>query len=146
MKRQILFIALGLCGVLATYPSLVWLTVRLSPIDDRWLTVVTQTSFTLPLALALAAVLLSIHGLRVNADYQTDAAEEYREMRERELAAVGAPEESGDRSGTSVSAPNEASASADRYGRISTGKKQNAKAQLRLAARRHARRVRRNYF
>lgn len=91
MRPVLLILLLAACAVLAVYPSFVWsLAWAFDSIDDRWRLVLGHSVFTVPLSFALAAVVLTIHGLRLNADFQEEAVEEFSDLRERELAAVAA--------------------------------------------------------
>lgn len=115
MRRNVMIILLAACGLFAIYPAFVWLTARLiNAIDDRWLTTIGLMSFTVPMSLALAAVILAIHGLLLNNDIQAQAAEEFEELREREaeMAAVAAGEIAPPAGG--MEAPDGASISASR--------------------------------
>lgn len=115
MRRNVMIILLGACGLFAIYPSFVWLAARLiGAIDDRWLTTIGLMSFTVPMSLALAAVILAVHGLLVNNEAQAEAAEEFEQLREREaeMAAVAAGEVAPTAPG--MEAPEGASVSASR--------------------------------
>lgn len=115
MRRNVMIILLAACGLFAIYPAVVWLAARLiNAIDDRWLTTIGLTSFTVPMSLALAAVILAVHGLLVNADIQAEAVDEFEQFREREaeMAAVAARELAPAASG--IDAPDGASISASR--------------------------------
>lgn len=86
---------LAACGLFAIYPSLVWMTAwSFDGIDDAWMDTIGLSAFTIPMAMALAAVVLTIHGLQRNRSYQEEAAEAFEELQEkqRELALVGAGE------------------------------------------------------
>lgn len=91
MRPPLLTALLAFCGVLSVYPATVWAFAAVfDMIDDRWHLLLSHSVFTIPLALALAALILTIHGLRINALFQEEAVEEFNEIREREIAAAGA--------------------------------------------------------
>lgn len=91
MRRAMMISLLALCGFVAIYPSFVWLTARIfDAVDDRWLLTLGLTAFTVPMALALAAVVLAVHGLLLNRAFQAEASEEFEELREREREMVAA--------------------------------------------------------
>ena len=115
MRRVVMIVLLALCGLFAVYPWLVWLTARtFDAVDDRWLLTLGQMAFTVPMALALAAVILTVHGLLLNRAFQVEAAEEFEELREREREMAAVVAAGGGGAGGQAGLPDGASVSASR--------------------------------
>lgn len=67
MRRSTLILALSFCVLVLTTPMLMWLAGRwLSFVDERWMDALGSLSFTVPIGLALAAIVLAIHGVLLN--------------------------------------------------------------------------------
>lgn len=77
VSSRLLAPLLVLCGLIALTPSVLWASARLfDRVDDRWLDALGATGVTLPIALALAALTLVVHGLWTNAAIEEELAEE----------------------------------------------------------------------
>ena len=64
MRRSTLILALSFCVLVLMTPMLMWLAGRwLSFVDERWMDALGSLSFTVPIGLALAAIVLAIHGV-----------------------------------------------------------------------------------
>ncbi|WP_157041777.1 hypothetical protein [Nitriliruptor alkaliphilus] len=87
MRTRVLVSFLAACGVLAAWPTGWWIGAWvLDRADVPWTASLSATGITLPLALALAALVLVVHGMKRNVALQADAAEE-AETRLRLLAS-----------------------------------------------------------
>jgi hypothetical protein len=150
VRRVVMISLLALCGLFAIYPSLVWLLARtFDAVDDRWLLTLGLMTFTVPMALALAAVVLAVHGLLLNRAIQEEAAEEFEELREREreMAAAMAP---GGAAGAELPDGASISATRDRGSRDASNREPKAERskgdQLKQRAKRAGRRKMRQSF
>lgn len=148
MRRIVMISLLALCGLFAIYPSLVWLLARtFDAVDDRWLLTLGLMSFTVPMALALAAVVLTVHGLLLNRAFQEEAAEEFEELRERErematAMATGSPVVGGGDAlpdGASVSASRERASRSNQEPKPERSKAEKLKRRAKSAGRRKMR-------
>lgn len=101
MPRFLLVILLALSGLVALTPGLSWLAGRWLPfVDERWMELLGASSTTVPIGLAVAALLLVIHGMRTNRQLIDEVLDELEELHEEAL--VGAPAGAG---GTGAAAP-----------------------------------------
>lgn len=91
VRSRLLVSLLGVCAVVAVWPLGVWLIARLfEPVGDHWMDTVSVVGVTVPIALAMAALILVVHGIKRNAQLQLEAAEEAEE-RVRLMALQLAP-------------------------------------------------------
>lgn len=89
MSRRTLSLSLATCTLVGVWPLLVWpfLGPDASFHPPTWL------AFTIPAALAAAAIVLVIHGLKRNAELAEDTAEQLDEIRAEGAAAAVASDE-----------------------------------------------------
>jgi len=87
MRRSTLILSLSFCVLVLMTPLLMWLAGRwLSFVDERWMDALGSLSFTVPIGLALAAIVLAIHGVLLN----RFLAEEAFDLLAEEAAAADA--------------------------------------------------------
>ena len=92
MRRSNLIILLVGCGVIALTPLFTWAAGRyLSFVDDRWTETLSTIGVTMPVGLALAALVLVLHGLWMNRWIAAELHEAYEYDHEGEYEMAAAP-------------------------------------------------------
>lgn len=89
MRTRSLAILLTLCALFAVWPAFPWLGARFDWLDARWLESLGTIAVFLPIGLAAAALVLVVHGLRVNQELY-DLIEAADEDEEQQLAMAAA--------------------------------------------------------
>lgn len=77
MRGKNLGIVLGAIGVFALWPSFIWLLAQFGWLDERWFATGGAVQYTLPIALALAAVAFAVHGMLLNSSLATELEERF---------------------------------------------------------------------
>lgn len=89
MRTRTLALLLAGCALFAAWPIAVWAVARLGWIDERFVATLGSLSFSLPVALAAAALALVAHGLRVNSELYDLLELDEDEIDEEEQVALG---------------------------------------------------------
>lgn len=89
MRTRMLALLLAGCALFASWPIFVWAMARLGWIDDRFVASLGSLSFSVPVALAAAALALVAHGLRINSELYDLLELDEDEVDEDEQIALG---------------------------------------------------------
>lgn len=104
MRSRTLTLLLTACALFAAWPIFVWAFARLDWIDARFVSTLGSLTFSLPVALAAAAIALVAHGLLINSELydlleldedEVDEEEQIIRGREAAVAAAAAPAPAG---------------------------------------------------